>query len=124
MVDEGAKGRKRFIAWFDGPDKPDCPILEDLVEQRRHRAPPDAPEEKGKFVILTSGTTGTPKGASRESPESLDPVAALFDKIPLRARRDDDDRRAAVPLAGASCTSTSRSASARRSSCAASSTPR
>jgi acyl-CoA synthetase (AMP-forming)/AMP-acid ligase II len=37
-------------------------------------------------VILTSGTTGTPKGASRKQPESLDPAAALFSKIPLRAR--------------------------------------
>ena len=37
-------------------------------------------------MILTSGTTGTPKGASRKQPESLDPAAALFSKIPLRAR--------------------------------------
>jgi acyl-CoA synthetase (AMP-forming)/AMP-acid ligase II len=44
------------------------------------------PSEKGRVVILTSGTTGTPKGASRKQPESLDPAAALFSKIPLRAR--------------------------------------
>ena len=37
-------------------------------------------------MILTSGTTGTPKGASRRMPKSLDPVAALLSKIPLRAR--------------------------------------
>jgi acyl-CoA synthetase (AMP-forming)/AMP-acid ligase II len=37
-------------------------------------------------VILTSGTTGTPKGASRGQPETLDPVAALLSRIPLRAR--------------------------------------
>jgi len=37
-------------------------------------------------VILTSGTTGTPKGAARKQPESLDPAAALFSKIPLKAR--------------------------------------
>jgi fatty-acyl-CoA synthase len=36
-------------------------------------------------VILTSGTTGSPKGAQRKQPESLDPAAALFSKIPLRA---------------------------------------
>jgi fatty-acyl-CoA synthase len=84
MVDEGAKGRKRFIGWFDGPEKPDCPVIEDLAESGDTKAPPK-PESPGKFIILTSGTTGTPKGASRESPESLEPVAALFDKIPLRA---------------------------------------
>jgi fatty-acyl-CoA synthase len=37
-------------------------------------------------VILTSGTTGTPKGAARKQPDSLEPSAALFSKIPLRAR--------------------------------------
>src|SRR5262249_32369171 len=30
-------------------------------------------------------TTGAPKGASRKQPESLDPAAILFSKIPLRA---------------------------------------
>ena len=38
------------------------------------------------MVILTSGTTGTPKGAARKQPDSLEPAAALFSKIPLKAR--------------------------------------
>ncbi len=38
------------------------------------------------MVILTSGTTGTPKGAKRKQPDSLEPAAALFSKIPLKAR--------------------------------------
>ena len=37
-------------------------------------------------MILTSGTTGTPKGAQRAQPDTLGPLAALFSKIPLRAR--------------------------------------
>src|SRR5207302_10708681 len=45
-----------------------------------------APAERGRVVILTSGTTGTPKGAARKQPDSMEPVAALFSKIPLRAR--------------------------------------
>ena len=44
------------------------------------------PPSEGKAIILTSGTTGTPKGASRAQPKSLDPVAALLDRIPLHAR--------------------------------------
>jgi fatty-acyl-CoA synthase len=44
------------------------------------------PLEQGKALILTSGTTGTPKGASRKQPQSLDPVAALLEQIPLKAR--------------------------------------
>jgi acyl-CoA synthetase (AMP-forming)/AMP-acid ligase II len=38
-------------------------------------------------VILTSGTTGTPKGASRKQPDTMEPAAALFSKIPLKARQ-------------------------------------
>ena len=38
------------------------------------------------MVILTSGTTGTPKGAARKQPDTLEPAAALFSKIPLKAR--------------------------------------
>ena len=37
------------------------------------------------MVILTSGTTGTPKGANRKQPDSMEPLAAMFSKIPLRA---------------------------------------
>ncbi|MBA3327608.1 MAG: acyl-CoA synthetase [Solirubrobacterales bacterium] len=85
LVADAAEGRKRFVGWFEGADKPADALLEDLV------AAGDAsevvpPQEKGRVVILTSGTTGTPKGASRKQPESLDPAAALFSKIPLRAR--------------------------------------
>ena len=37
-------------------------------------------------MILTSGTTGTPKGAQRSSPDGLLAIAALIDKIPFRSR--------------------------------------
>ena len=36
-------------------------------------------------MILTSGTTGTPKGAQRSAPDTLAPVAALLSRIPLRS---------------------------------------
>ncbi|MGZ4620168.1 MAG: AMP-binding protein, partial [Frankiaceae bacterium] len=44
------------------------------------------PDRPGRQVLLTSGTTGTPKGAEREvgGPE---PGAALLSAIPLRARQ-------------------------------------
>jgi fatty-acyl-CoA synthase len=85
LVADGAQGRKRFVAWTDPGAAPDDPRLEDLID-----GTPDAglspPEEKGRVVILTSGTTGTPKGAARKQPDSLEPMAALLSKIPLRAR--------------------------------------
>src|SRR3954471_8172713 len=85
LIHDAGVRRKRFIAWHDGGEKPKDPLIQDLIEAGD---PSDVvpPSEKGRVVILTSGTTGTPKGASRKQPESLDPAAALFSKIPLRAR--------------------------------------
>ena len=56
------------------------------------------PDEPGRVVILTSGTTGTPKGARRSSPV-LD-AAARCCRRSRSERADDDDRGAAVPLVG------------------------
>ncbi len=38
-------------------------------------------------MILTSGTTGTPKGAPRSEPRSLSMVGGLLSKVPFRARQ-------------------------------------
>jgi acyl-CoA synthetase (AMP-forming)/AMP-acid ligase II len=46
-------------------------------------APPD---HESRPVILTSGTTGTPKGARVARPENLDPLAWFLRRVPLRAR--------------------------------------
>ena len=61
------------------------PLLEELIASEAD-APLQPPAEKGRVVILTSGTTGTPKGAARKQPDSMEPAAALFSKIPLQAR--------------------------------------
>ena len=85
LVDDGAEGRKRYVV----PDEPSAgageTTLEQLVAAGSTREPPP-PAEKGRVVILTSGTTGTPKGAARKQPDTLEPAAALFSKIPLKAR--------------------------------------
>jgi acyl-CoA synthetase (AMP-forming)/AMP-acid ligase II len=73
----------RIIGWCDG--EASGPTLDSLIEggdESNLKPPPDRP----KFVILTSGTTGTPKGAQRSSPEGLLPIASLIDKIPFRSR--------------------------------------
>lgn len=85
LIDAGAAGRKRFVAWSEPSSEPSGPLLEDMVA-RGEESDLKPPVEKGRVVILTSGTTGTPKGAARKQPDSLEPVAALFSKIPLRAR--------------------------------------
>jgi acyl-CoA synthetase (AMP-forming)/AMP-acid ligase II len=74
---------QRVVGWTDG--EAEEPTLDSLIaanEDSNLKPPPDKP----RFVILTSGTTGTPKGAQRSSPDGLFAVAALLDKIPYRSR--------------------------------------
>jgi acyl-CoA synthetase (AMP-forming)/AMP-acid ligase II len=90
LVSEGAAERKRFVAWCESDATAAAPgsdpRLEDLIA-RGADSDLRPPAEKGSVVILTSGTTGTPKGAARKEPDSLGPAAALFSKIPLKARQ-------------------------------------
>ena len=87
-----------MIAWQDSP-QPAHPTIDELIASGP-RAALRPPRDRGRVVILTSGTTGAPKGASRHQPRSLDPAAALFSRLPLRARESDADRGAAVSLLG------------------------
>ncbi|HEV3284956.1 MAG TPA: acyl-CoA synthetase [Solirubrobacteraceae bacterium] len=84
LLGKGAAGRKRFVAWHDA-ESADDPLLDDLIA-RGDRSELAPPPEKGRVVILTSGTTGTPKGAARKEPDSLEPIASLLSKIPLKAQ--------------------------------------
>jgi acyl-CoA synthetase (AMP-forming)/AMP-acid ligase II len=38
----------------------------------------------GKLIVLTSGTTGTPKGAKRPTPKGFGPAGAILSRIPVR----------------------------------------
>ena len=44
------------------------------------------PARVGRTIILTSGTTGTPKGAARRTPGGFGPLISIIDRIPLHAR--------------------------------------
>ena len=82
----------RYVGWFD--EDPGDTTLEELITAG-DPADPSPPKESGRLVILTSGTTGTPKGAQRERPGTLVPLAALLSKIPFRRR---DTMLVAAPL--------------------------
>ncbi|WP_422772641.1 AMP-binding protein [Plantactinospora sp. WMMC1484] len=41
------------------------------------------PARDGRTIVLTSGTSGTPKGARRPTPSGLGPLVAIIDRIPL-----------------------------------------
>jgi acyl-CoA synthetase (AMP-forming)/AMP-acid ligase II len=85
LIVQGSAGRKRFIAWSEPGASPSDPVLDELIAAG-DESDLKAPAEKGRVVILTSGTTGAPKGAARKQPDTLEPAAALFSKIPLKAR--------------------------------------
>jgi acyl-CoA synthetase (AMP-forming)/AMP-acid ligase II len=73
----------RVVGWSD--DGSDDPSLDDLVAGG-DESDLSPPSEEARFVILTSGTTGTPKGAHRSSPGGLSGLAALLSAIPYRSR--------------------------------------
>ena len=84
LLEEAGHRRKRFVAWHDEPTAPD-PTLDELMADG-DPSPVVPPDREGRAVILTSGTTGTPKGASRGNPETIDPVVSYLSKIPLKSR--------------------------------------
>jgi fatty-acyl-CoA synthase len=77
---------RRVLAWTEERETSAESTLEELIargSEADRRPPPD----KARFVILTSGTTGTPKGAQRANPDGLFSLAALIDRIPFRSRQ-------------------------------------
>ena len=98
-IDDPPRGR--FRAWADEPRRRHARRAD---RGRRHSGPPK-PDEAPKITILTSGTTGTPKGAPRSEPRSLG-----ADRRPAQ--------QGAVPRArgrpSCACRCSTRSASCRR----------
>ena len=76
--------RPGIIAWEESQPAPGRTLAGLAKAFSTSRLEP--PSEPGRIVILTSGTTGLPKGAARANPSSLLSLAPLFEKIPLRAR--------------------------------------
>jgi acyl-CoA synthetase (AMP-forming)/AMP-acid ligase II len=72
----------RIVAWRENGEAGGYD-LEDLIE-RGDPSDLSRPDQDARFVILTSGTTGTPKGAQRSSPTGITGAASLFDRIPYR----------------------------------------
>ncbi|WGI32350.1 AMP-binding protein [Mycolicibacterium aubagnense] len=71
----------RFVADIDSATDD----LDALAADASPKAPP-APAKPGKIILLTSGTTGTPKGAPRAEPRSFILPGGLLERLPMRAR--------------------------------------
>jgi fatty-acyl-CoA synthase len=74
----------RIIAWTDGPQ--DGLTVEKLITEHTGREPQRA-STKSKVILLTSGTTGSPKGAKHSGGADGGPgiLKAILDRTPWRA---------------------------------------
>ncbi|HZQ31304.1 MAG TPA: long-chain-fatty-acid--CoA ligase FadD2 [Mycobacterium sp.] len=63
----------------DGDD-----ALADVVKHG-NKEPAPKPSKHASLIILTSGTTGTPKGANRSAPPTLAPIGGVLSHVPFKA---------------------------------------
>jgi fatty-acyl-CoA synthase len=81
LIDKSGIDVPRVIAWHDG-ETDDVPHVEDLIKKGSTDKHP-VPGHSTRPVILTSGTTGTPKGAPRGE-SGIDGAVALLSKMPFK----------------------------------------
>jgi acyl-CoA synthetase (AMP-forming)/AMP-acid ligase II len=72
-------GTTRVVAWTDEPDAHDVTV-EKLIERYADQRP-ERTGGKGKMILLTSGTTGNPKGASHSGGGATE-LKAMLDRVP------------------------------------------
>jgi len=76
---DGLKGIPRFVIHGAGEDPSIDSVIADHADDNV-----EPPNIESRFTMLTSGTTGTPKGAKRGSPEGMMPIASMLSRIPYR----------------------------------------
>lgn len=77
---ESFRGMPRFVVYGAGVDPA---IGEVIASHADHNTEP--PSIESRFTMLTSGTTGTPKGAKRGSPKGILPIASVLSRLHLWA---------------------------------------
>jgi len=79
---------RRLVVWADAPGDPAGAGL--TIEQIIHASPApklSPPQVQSRTIVLSSGTTGRPKGARRPPRPGLWPLASMTSRIPLRHRQ-------------------------------------
>jgi fatty-acyl-CoA synthase len=84
---EPTLGKLRALGVNPDADEPSGSTDETLEEliARSSRAPTPKASRHASIIILTSGTTGTPKGANRSTPPTLAPVGGILSHVPFKA---------------------------------------
>jgi len=80
---EAAETEHRILAWTASDPDADTCTVEGLIRDRP-TTDLSPPTRHSRVVILTSGTTGTPKRAPRNE-AGIDAAVAILERIPLRA---------------------------------------
>ena len=78
----GKQDARRIVAWTDDPGDRGLTV-EKMIDAHTGRRPSRG-HRKGKLILLTSGTTGTPKGA-KHSGGGPNELKAILDRTPWRA---------------------------------------
>ncbi len=80
-------GKMRALGTNPDKEEPSGSTDETLAELIARSSKQHAPKatKHSKIIILTSGTTGTPKGANRSSPPSLAPIGGVLSHVPFKA---------------------------------------
>ena len=80
-------GKLRALGVNPDADEPSGSTDETLAEliKRSSRTPAPKTSRHASIIILTSGTTGTPKGANRSTPPTLAPVGGILSHVPFKA---------------------------------------
>jgi fatty-acyl-CoA synthase len=68
----------------DEPSGSTDETLEDLIARSNDKPAPKATKHSS-IIILTSGTTGTPKGANRSTPPTLAPIGGVLSHVPFKS---------------------------------------
>ena len=74
-------GPRRVLAWTEPGVAGDTV---DTLVRAGSPVPPTPPVEPGRTILLTSGTTGTPKGAKRPAETPVDAIVGFLERVPLR----------------------------------------
>ena len=80
-------GKLRGLATNPDTDQPSGSTDETLAEliARSSKEPAPKATKKSAIIILTSGTTGTPKGANRKAPPTLAPIGGVLSHVPFKS---------------------------------------
>ena len=80
-------GKLRALSTNPDTGKPSGSTDETLADLIARSSKADAPKatKKSSIIILTSGTTGTPKGANRHAPPTLAPIGGVLSHVPFKA---------------------------------------